>query len=881
MYRNRLIPYNFLRSVICVIALTLFVAFRVEPVGAQAASDTENEDSTGSGQLVWTPMEPIPDELGLAGPFAGIHNGWLMVAGGANFPRPVWESDKVWHDAVYLRNLNADESATPWTEAGQLPRPVGYGSSIPIPQGILCLGGNDASEHFNSVWLIRIHVDDAAGGSPSIEVIDLPSLPEPVAYSTAGLIGNKVYVTCGQPDASLSSATSNLWSLDIGGLEPDDPQSVARLTWEVGPSFPGQARAFAVGAVQHDGYDTCFYVMSGRAEVDCEIQFLTDGWKFNPRQGTWSAISDAPRCFMAGTAFPAGQSHLVVSGGDDGRNFFRTDELKDAHPGFPRSALAYHCITDTWTDAGGIPANHVTTTAIPWKGSFIIPTGEVRPRVRSPQVYRIDVVPRSVSFGALNLSVIAVYLVVTTLLGFWFARRNKSTDDFFRGGQKVAWWAAGCSVFATMLSSLTYTGIPAKAYAQDWVYAVGNLMIPVVAVYAVLVALPFFRKLNVVTAYEYLEHRFNGTVRRVASGVFIGFHLFRMAIVMSLTGLALAVATPLTPAQSVILMGVLCILYSAAGGIEAVIWTDTLQSVVLLLGAFAALGVLITGIDGGWQGFHQTGLDHGKFSMANFHWDASDARLAFWVVVLGAIGQNLSSYTSDQAVVQRYMTTPTPQLAARSIWLNAGLSILATVLFFGIGSALFVYFDQAPEKLDMSLKTDQIFPYFIVSQMPGGLAGLIVAGIFAAAQSTVSTSMNSMTTAIFTDFRKPDSVHAEGSGLWAARILTLILGVTGTIIALYFLSPDIKSLFDSFIRVIGLFMGALGGLFLLGMLSRRASSAGALTGVVTAVVFLVWIWKSTSLQSYLYPFAGVVCCAVVGWLASLVMPEHPARKMLQ
>ena len=493
--------------------------------------------------------------------------------------------------------------------------------------------------------------------------------------------------------------------------------------------------------------------------------------------------------------------------------------------------MAYHTITDTWSTAGEIPENHVTTIATHWDGALIIPTGEVRPRVRTSRVWKVQTVSGQHDFGLINYTVLFLYLFSMVAVGGYFTRKNQNTDDYFRGGKHIPWWAAGLSIFATMLSSLTYTGIPSKAFAQDWVYAAANFMIPVTAIVAVYVAMPFFRHIDATSAYEYLEKRFSRTVRLFGSASFICFHIFRMAIVMSLTGLALAVATPLTPMQSVLLMGVLSIVYCTLGGIEAVIWTDTIQTFVLLGGAILALALLISGVDGGVRGFMTVAHDANKFAFANLHWDVTSNQIALWVIVLGAFGQNLSSYTADQAVVQRYMTTATKELAAKSIWTNAILSIPATFLFFAIGTALFAFYQTHPEKLDPTITTDQIFPLFISREMPIGIAGLIVAGVFAAAQSTVSTSMNSTATALVTDFMRPFSVcQTERMYLSIARWSTFFIGVLGTLLGLIFVDPEIKSLFDASIKIIGLFMGLLGGLFILGATSRRATASGALVG---------------------------------------------------
>lgn len=565
-----------------------------------------------------------------------------------------------------------------------------------------------------------------------------------------------------------------------------------------------------------------------------------------------------------------GQSHIFVLGGATENLFFQSDALKDEHPGFIKQSLAYHTITDSWSEAGPSPVNQVTTIAVKWGDDIIIPSGEVRPRVRTPQVSRVTPIRPDRSFGTINYIVLFGYLLAMVGVGVYFAKKNKSTNDFFRGGQSIPWWAAGCSIFATMLSSLTFTGIPSKSFAQDWVYSIGNMMIPVVAILAVYVAMPFYRRIDATSAYEYLEKRFSRPVRLFGSASFTLFHIFRMAVVMSLTGLALSVATPLTPTQSVLLMGALSIIYCTMGGIEAVIWTDTIQTFVLMGGALLALGLLIWGTEGGMNGFLSSAFEADKFRLANFHWDATSSQIALWVIIVGGIAQNVSSYTADQAVVQRYMTTADQQKAARSIWTNALLTIPATVLFFGIGTALFAFYRSHPEKLDPTITTDQVFPLFIAREMPIGLAGLIVAGVFAAAQSTVSTSMNSTATAIVTDFMRPfKACKSERGYLRAARLWTFLVGVVGTLLGLVFVNPDIRSLFDTFISVIGLFMGVLGGLFILGAVTRRANARGAMIGAMVGAGVMVCLWKFSAVNGYLYTASGIVTCVVVGLVASL------------
>lgn len=760
-------------------------------------------------KVQWEAMTDLPNSLGVAGPFTGTHKDSLIVAGGANFPNPIWETEKQWLDEIYVLPLSKKGK---WISAGRLPRKIAYGCSVSTNDGILCIGGNNSSRTFSDVFLLA--------WSPTqkkVSITPYPSLPGPCAFGSATKVGSKIYVAGGQRNNDLSSAMNNFWVLDLS------KKGSAEFGWNTLSAWPGKKRAFNLTIAQHDGYDDCIYVISGRRKIEQpasrskekQVEFLKDVWSFNTRTEAWTKKKDAPYCVMAGTGVGIGQSHIFIPSGADGSLFHQGGQLKDNHPGFSKRSFLYHTITDTWTQTNPPPTNQVTTTALKWQDQILLASGEIRPRVRSAKVWRISLKPQQSEFGLLNYSVLVLYLLAMVGVGLFFAKRNKTTNDFFRGGKRIPWWAAGCSIFATMLSSLTFTGIPAKSYAQDWVYSIGNFTIPLVAFVAVYVALPFYRKIDVTSAYEYLENRFHRSVRQFGSLFFLLFHLFRMAIVMSLTGLALSAATPLTPTQAVLLMGVLSIIYCSFGGIEAVIWTDTIQTVVLLGGGILAIVFLILGTDGNFDGFLSSAGSADKLRLINWHSDPFSTQIAFWVILVGAIAQNTSSYTADQAVVQRYMTTKDPGLAAKSIWTNALLTIPATLLFFGLGTALFTFYQSNPHKLDPTIATDQIFPLFIANELPAPLAGLIVAAVFAAAQSTVSTSMNSTATTLVTDFIKPVlKDKSDRFFLRLAQACTIMLGILGTVLAILFVDPSIKSLFDAFIKVIGLFMGVLGGLFL-------------------------------------------------------------------
>ncbi len=885
-------------------------------------------------------IPPLPDPIGVAGPIVGYHRGAVIVAGGANFAKPdapdLWTLPKKYHTQGWvLPDCDSDTDALVWQQSFRLTKPIGYCSVVSTSVGVLVLGGHDSRGPTKRTFVL-IYDPETRTVVENDRII--PDLPLPATEGGATQIGDYVYAFAGNVVIAGKKQPSKIvWRLNLKSIEKDAQDTTQR--WERVPDLPEAAppREHALVAAQHDGFQEQLYIIGGRrfepgtdtADLN-NLKFFRDVWsfesqryvpeKFDPKTGRydgqspWRKHADAMMPLSAGTAVAFGQSHILVLGYADGsiiQKFLaaKKDSGRDDyswadfdHPGFPKTAYAYHTITDAWTEFGQLPVNQVTTPAVKVNNQIFLVSGEIRPRVRSNQVWVVTVNQQKSVFGTANMLVLIVYLALIVLVGVYFTWKNKNTDDYFRGSKNVHWFVAGCSIYATMLSSITYMAIPAKAFAQDWVYAFGSLLILGVAPIAIYIALPFFRRIDATSAYEYLERRFNGTVRRIGSATFTLFHVFRMGVVMALASLALASVTPMTPAQCVMVMGVLSIIYCTLGGIEAVLWTDTIQTFVLLGGALLCLFFA-------WQGAGADGFsaaaDAGKFHVVNLDLNpAHFTTMTILVVIVGGFGQNLSSYTADQAVVQRYMTTPDINKAARSIWLNGLMAVPSAIIFFGLGTALWMFYRSNPAKLDPTITTDRIMPLFISQELPVGLAGLVVAGIFAAAQSTVSTSMNSGATTIVTDFLKPWKVFGETKKndgndrryLRAAQVITLVMGILGTLTGLLFVNPNIKSLFDEFIGILGIFLGVLAGLFALGATTRRANAFGGLVGAVVALVIMSIIYlgsKQTNLaginfaeiasriplglanmHGYLYAFTGIVVCYIVGYLASFLVPTH-------
>jgi len=807
--------------------------------------------------FAWEELPPLPDPLGFGGPFVGVSGGALIVAGGANFPTPLFEGGKkVWVNSVF----SLEPETKKWSRLSALPRPLAYGASISWRDSLVCAGGCDAERCYADVLVVR---GPAGGASPS-----LPSLPRPCAMMGAALVGDTIYVAGGQESPTATEALKNLWALDLSKPDP---------RWQELEPWPGPGRILPVVAAQSNGYETQVYVISGAKlsrgpDGKAARRYLTDGWAYSPKSKRWRRIADVPRPVVAAPAIASGQSHILVFSGDDGANAARVFELKDRHPGFSRDVLAYHTITDTWAKMGEMPLGQVTTAAVRWGGGVVIPSGEVRPGTRTPKVYLARPAERKTHFQPLDYAALVAYLVALIGAGVYFSRREKSTDDFFLAGRRVPWWAAGVSIFGTQLSAITFLAIPATVFATNWVPFLANMCIVAVAPVVVFFYLPFFRRLNVTTAYEYLEKRFSLAVRLFGSVSFILYQLGRMGIVVLLPALALAAVSGISVTAAILVMGVLATFYTVLGGIEAVIWTDVLQVVVLMGGALVCLGVVAAGTDGGLAGVVAQGAADGKFHLVNWTWDCT--AMALWVVVLGNFLGVLVPYTTDQAVVQRYLTTKDEQQAARSVWANAVLSVPASLLFFGIGTALYVFYKRSPGLLDPALDNNAVFAAFIARELPAGVSGLVIAGVFAAAMSTLDSSMNSIATALVTDFyRRFRPGAADGFCLGLARWLTGFLGALGTCAALLLASMNIRHLWFFFTGMLGLLGGALAGVFALGIFTRRANGPGAIAGAVAGIAASALACYATRIHFYLYGAIGVAVSFAVGYAASLAFPR--------
>ncbi|MFW5754769.1 MAG: hypothetical protein ACOCV9_08190, partial [Marinilabiliaceae bacterium] len=449
------------------------------------------------------PNSGYTTQPGLAGPYTGMDDGVLIVAGGANFPDKLpWEGGtKTYYDEIFILKTNTTGEYSWEKSTERIPFAAGYGGAIETPAGLLCFGGNTADECISESWYIDYnHLTD------KVEINPGPSLPAPLTNFAFAQVDGNVYVAGGLSELSGASG-KHFFRLTMAGSNPQF------WTWEEIPPWNGKPRAFAIGVGQSNGETNCFYLFSGRnIQSGQDPEILYDAHVFNPYLNRWSVVSDGEQKefpFMAGTAFPVGAATIIFPSGANGEmmkkqldienqiafvkstgaNESELDSLEavllhhlNNHPGFGDQLTAFNTITNEIYSVGQLPGTgQVTTTAVKWGNEVFIPSGEIRPGVRTPGTLKITIDKESKHLSFLDVVVIALYFLTLSWMGWFFSKRQKNTNDYFKGGGRVPWWAAGLSIFGTALSAITFMAIPSKTFATDWSYFMLNMTIFMVA----------------------------------------------------------------------------------------------------------------------------------------------------------------------------------------------------------------------------------------------------------------------------------------------------------------------------------------------------------------------------------------------------------------
>ena len=442
-----------------------------------------------------------------------------------------------------------------------------------------------------------------------------------------------------------------------------------------------------------------------------------------------------------------------------------------------------------------------------------------------------------------DLAVVAVYLAAVTILGCVMSRKTHTATEFISAGGSLPGWVIGLSIIGTFVSSISFIANPGKSFSGNWNPFVFALSLPYAALIATVYFVPFFRNCGSLSAYEHLERRFGAWARLYSASFNVLYHIGRIGTILFGVSLAVTALIDVPMWLLIIGLGVLVIGYTLMGGIEAVIWTDVVQSIILIGGMLVCLVLLLTNVPGGFMGIiegAQTPVEN-KLSLGSLDFDFSTS--TFWMTLVFGLFINLQNFAADQTFVQRYFAARSEQEARRSVWLGALAYLPISAVLFFIGTGLFVFYSTVGN-LPEGTSADSVLPHFIMSELPTGLSGLLIAAILAAAMSTVDSSLNSSATLLLCDVRNRFFVtstelsvdaakHAAAAELRFLRVMTVVLGLAGIAVALAMM--DIKSMLDVWWKISGVLSGGTLGLILLARFTKATGAFGSGLGVFVGI----------------------------------------------
>ena len=453
-----------------------------------------------------------------------------------------------------------------------------------------------------------------------------------------------------------------------------------------------------------------------------------------------------------------------------------------------------------------------------------------------------DFILNIASTGVNNLhfvdyAIIIVSLLVSLLIGVYFAKGQKSTVKYFAAEGKIPAWAIGMSILATLVSSVTFLAYPGEGFSSNWIRLVQGLMVPFVLLIFIWGIVPLYRKVIGLSAYEYFEKRFGYLARVYASLGFVFAHFSKMGTVFYLLGLAIAKLLGVDTITLIWILGAIIVFLTLLGGIEAVIWLDVIQGFLLIAGGIIAFLILIFAPEGGPSEVWRVANEHDRVGFGPFNWDF--VNLTFWVMAINGIFYAIQKYGTDQTIVQRYLTARSNKDAIKASLIGVLLSVPVWALFMFIGTALFAYYKLgAGPPLPPDIRPDAVFPLFIMQGLPVGVSGLIISALIAAAISSLDSDLNCLSAVLTEDFYgKINKSATDKQKLLFGKGMVVLSGLLAIIVATLYVKVGGKSALSIVFSLYAIFSGGIAGMLLLGLFSKKANKKGLYVGIVVCVLF--------------------------------------------
>jgi SSS family solute:Na+ symporter len=441
---------------------------------------------------------------------------------------------------------------------------------------------------------------------------------------------------------------------------------------------------------------------------------------------------------------------------------------------------------------------------------------------------------------------ILLYLSAVAMIGIWVGRRQRTTAEYFVANRRLPGWAVSFSIIGTVISSVSFVALPGAAFAENWRLIVPNLTVPLVLIVVTLIIVPFYRRVIGMSSYEYLERRFGLGARLYGSFGFLLLRTVDLGFTLLLTAIAVEVLTGWDIRYVVVGIGLFTLIYTLIGGIEAVVWNDVLQGLVLVTGMLLLLAIVLFRPEGGPLAVLSMGYQHGKFSLGDYSlsWESLFAdRPTVWIFLLVGISHFGRSYMVEQNMVQRYLVARTDREAQQATLIGALLCVAIWITFSTIGSSLWSFYQITGETLPAEVlqKPDNIIPYFVATQFPRGLVGLLLAAILAAAMQAFSADLTSVATVATQDyFARFLPQSSDRARLFFGRCAVLAGGLMAVGVALQLTQERTRAVYEIFVILAAVLAGGMLGLFAAGFLSTRTTGRGAYVGISTCLLFVLW-----------------------------------------
>ncbi len=494
----------------------------------------------------------------------------------------------------------------------------------------------------------------------------------------------------------------------------------------------------------------------------------------------------------------------------------------------------------------------------------------------------------------IDFIIFLAYLVGIVVFGMSFYQKDRSSLEYSTGSGTIPAWVIALSIFATFVSSISFLALPGVAYLSNWNAYVFSLSIPIAIFMAIRFFIPLYRSVGSPSAYTYLENRFGAWARMYVATFWLLTQVMRVAVILYLLALPMYVIIGWDMRIIITITSISVMLYAILGGIKAVMWTDAIQAIILMSGAVITLVILMFSLPGGVAQYFEVAARYEKFSLGSFGFHFTES--TFWVVFIYGIFINLQNYGIDQNFIQRYMSARNEKEAVRSAFAGGLLYIPVSLLFFMVGTGLFVYYQVFPEGLPAEFQqegmSDSVFPYFIVNVLPVGITGLLIASVFAAGMSTISTSLNAGATVILTDFyQRFKSTVDEKESVWVLYVTSAVICILGTVISFYII--QVESALEIWWNLSGIFSGGMLGLFLLGYFAKKAVNVPAVISVVTGLLTITWMslspiyftggWAAyqNPLHGYMTIVIGTMIIFFVGFLLSYFVSAYNGRNRME